>query len=49
MTKLKKLYLDNNQLTKLPHELHKIGNTLVSGQGSHNYYYMQAAHSAPLF
>lgn len=29
MTKLKKLYLDHNQLTRLPHELHKIGNCLT--------------------
>ena len=29
MTKLKKLYLDHNQLTKLPHELHKLGHSLT--------------------
>ena len=29
MTKLKKLYLDHNQLTKLPHELYKLGHSLT--------------------
>ena len=29
MTKLKKLYLDHNQLTKLPHDLHKLGHSLT--------------------
>ena len=29
MTKLKKLYLDSNRLTRLPHELHKLSNTLT--------------------
>ena len=26
---LKKLYLDHNQLTKLPHDLHKLGHSLT--------------------
>ena len=29
MTRLKKLYLDENQLTTLPHELHKLSNVLT--------------------
>ena len=29
LTKLKKLYLDHNQLTKLPHDLHKLGHSLT--------------------
>ena len=29
MTKLKKLYLDHNLLTKLPHDLHKLGHSLT--------------------
>ena len=29
MTRLKKLYLESNLLTSLPHELYKLGNTLT--------------------
>jgi len=29
MSKMKKLYLDHNKLTKLPHELYKLGQTLT--------------------